>query len=93
MVYVRSASAQKLVDAAHTKLLVYYHDGNKRTQWGRNGINGQRVAADPYGIEIRRHHKYVARHAGSIKYAAIYRKSGEEVANWDHREGYWRAAV
>ncbi len=29
--HTRSASAQKFIDQAHTKLLCYYLDGNKRT--------------------------------------------------------------
>lgn len=89
MSYTRSASAQKMVDAAHTKMIVYYRDGNSRTQWGRNGINNNRVAADPYGIEIRRHQRYVERKAATIKMAIIYQKGGDEIARWDHREGRW----
>ena len=90
MAYTRSASAQKMVDAAHTKMIVYYRDGNTRTWWGRNGINNGRIAADPYLMEFRRHQKYVARNAAFIKMAIIYDKvSGEERHRWDHKQGSW----
>ncbi|MCC2546440.1 hypothetical protein LJY25_08285 [Hymenobacter sp. BT175] len=87
MTYQRSASAQKMVDAACTKLIVYYTDGNARTMWGRNGLNGGRVAADPESIEVLRHKKYVAANAASIKTAIIYAKSGAELHRFS--KGSW----
>lgn len=90
MVYSRSASAQKLVDAAYTKMICYYRDGNARTWWGRNGINNHRVAANPFLIEVRRHQKYVAKNTASLKMAIIYEKAtGEEKYRWDGKQGLW----
>lgn len=75
MSYFRSASAQKMVDAAYTKLLIYYHDGNIRTEWGRNGLNGGKRHKDPYLIERLRHFKSVAKKADGIRCAVRYCKS------------------
>jgi hypothetical protein len=88
MVYQRSESAQKMVDAANTKMIVYYTDGNSRTQWGRPVLSGGRVAADPEGLEVLRHKKYVAGNAASIKMAIIYSKhTGEETHRFS--KGIW----
>ena len=88
MSYARSASVQKFVDNAHTKLLVYFLDGNVRTWYGRHNIREGRVAADPRAVEIKRHDRYVAKTAESIKVALLYdRHTGEEIRRF--KNGAW----
>ncbi|QNE38600.1 hypothetical protein F1C16_03045 [Hymenobacter sp. NBH84] len=88
MAYTRSASAQRLIDAAHTKLLCYYHDGNTRTWWGRSALPDNRRAANPYAIELKRHQRYVKKEAASIKVAIIYdKRTGHELHRFS--KGNW----
>lgn len=89
MGYTRSASAQKLVDSAETKLLVYFLDGNVRTQYGRHNFKSNRPAKDPRAVEIRRHERSVAKNAPFIKVAMIYDLStGAEIARF--KKGEWQ---
>lgn len=88
MSYTRSASVQKFVDNAHTKLLVYFLDGNVRTWYGRNNIREGRVAADPRAVEIKRHERWVAKNAADIKVAMLYdMATGSEVSRF--KKGQW----
>jgi hypothetical protein len=88
MSYTRSASVQKLVDNAHTKLIIWFLDGNVRTQYGRNTIREGRVAADPRAVELKRHHRNVAKNAAAIKVAIIYdMNTGSEVSRF--KKGEW----
>lgn len=88
--YARSASAQKFIDQAHTKLLCYYLDGNKRTWYGRPGLAGGRVAADPYSVELQRHQRYVEKTAASIKMALLYDlTTGREIARFEKGQWFW----
>jgi hypothetical protein len=88
MSYTRSASVQKFVDNALTKLLVYFLDGNVRTWYGRSHIREGRVAADPRAVEIKRHERWVAREAATIKVALLYDlTTGQEVARF--KKGEW----
>lgn len=88
MSYTRSASVQKFVDNALTKLLVYFLDGNKRTWYGRSNIREGRVAADPRAVEIKRHERWVAKEAARIKVALLYDlTTGQEVARF--KKGEW----
>jgi hypothetical protein len=90
MTYTRSASAQKFIDQAHTKLVCYYLDGNKRTWYGRPGLPGGRVAADPYSVELRRHQQYVQKTAAAIKTALLYdTASGREIARFEKGQWCW----
>jgi hypothetical protein len=88
MSYTRSASVQKLVDNAHTKLIIWFLDGNVRTQYGRNNIREGRVAADPRAVELKRHQRNVAKNAAAIKVAIIYdMNTGSEVSRF--KKGEW----
>jgi len=88
MSYTRSASVQKFVDNAQTKLLVYFLDGNVRTWYGRHHIREGRVAADPRAVEIKRHERWVARNATAIKVALLYDlTTGQEVSRF--KKGGW----
>ncbi|GAB2954647.1 hypothetical protein GCM10027048_20170 [Hymenobacter coalescens] len=90
MAYARSASAQKFIDQAHTKLVCYYQDGNARTWYGRPGLPGGRQAADPYSVELKRHQRYVEKTAASIKTALLYDKvSGREIARFEKGQWCW----
>jgi len=87
MSYTRSASAQKLVDNAHTKLLLYFLDGNVRTQYGRHDFNSNCPAKNPRAVELRRHERSVAKNKDFIKVALIYdlsmgRKSAASKGGW-----------
>ncbi len=84
----RSPSVQKFIAKAHTKLLVYYLDGNVRTWYGRNNLRGGRLAADPRAVEIKRHDRYVAKTARDIKVALLYdQRTGEEIRRF--KNGEW----
>ncbi len=88
MSYARSASVQKFVDNAHTKLLVYFLDGNVRTWYGRSNLREGRVAADPRAVEIKRHERWVAKNAPAIKVALLYdMTTGQEVSRF--KKGEW----
>ena len=88
MSYTRSASVQKFVDQAHTKLLVYYLDGGVRTWHGRHHLREGREAADPRAVEIKRHDRYVAKEAHTIKVALLYDlHTGEEIRRF--KNGNW----
>ncbi|MGI4870654.1 MAG: hypothetical protein ACRYFX_05680 [Janthinobacterium lividum] len=88
MSYARSASVQKLIDNAHTKLIVWFLDGNVRLQYGRNHLREGRVAADPRAVELKRHHRSVAKNASFIRVAIIYDlATGEEVSRF--KRGEW----
>ncbi len=88
MTYVRSAAAQKLVDNAETKLLIYFLDGNVRTQYGRHNFKSQRPARNPRAVEIRRHERSIAKNAPFIKVAMIYDlRDGHEIARF--KKGEW----
>lgn len=88
MSYTRSTAAQKLVDNAHTKLIVYFLDGNTRTQYGRNNFKSGRPANNPRAVEIRRHERNVAKNAQFIKVALIYDlATGHEIARF--KKGAW----
>lgn len=88
MSYTRSASVQKFVDNALTKLLVYYLDGGVRTWYGRSHLREGRVAADPRAVEIKRHERYVAKEAANIKVAMVYDlTTGQEVSRF--KKGEW----
>ena len=90
MSYTRSASVQKFIDAAHTKLLVYYHDGGKRTWYGRAHIRDGRPAANPRAVEIKRHERYVHSVAKDVKMAILYDlKTGQEMRRF--KNGSWSA--
>jgi len=86
--YTRSASAQKMVDSALTKLLIYFLDGNARTQYGRHNFKSNRPAKDPRTVEIRRHERSIAKNAQFVKVAMIYDLSdGREIARF--KKGEW----
>lgn len=88
MSYARSASVQKFIANAHTKLLVYYHDGGVRTWYGRNNLPEGRLAADPRAVELKRHERYVAKTAKDIKVALLYdQATGEEIRRF--KNGAW----
>jgi hypothetical protein len=81
MSYTRSAAVQKLIDSAETKLLIYFLDGNVRTQ-------SNRPARNPRAVEIRRHERSIAKNAPFIKVALIYDLSdGHEIARF--KKGQW----
>ena len=84
----RSTSVQQFIAKAHTKLLVYYLDGNVRTWYGRNNLPEGRMAADPRAVEIKRHDRYVAKTAEHIKVALLYDQyTGEEIRRF--KNGEW----
>lgn len=84
----RSASVQKFIAQAHTKLLVYYLDGGVRTWYGRNNLPEGRLAADPRAVEIKRHDRYVTKTAAHIKVALLYdQHTGEEIRRF--KNGEW----
>ena len=84
----RSTSVQQFIAKAHTKLLVYYLDGNVRTWYGRNNLPEGRMAADPRAVEIKRHDRYVAKTAPHIKVALLYDQyTGEEIRRF--KNGEW----
>jgi hypothetical protein len=88
MSYARSASVQKFVDNTHTKLLVYFLDGNMRTWYGRHHLREGRVAADPRAVEIKRHARWVAKEAAAIKVALLYDlTTGQEISRF--KKGEW----
>lgn len=88
MSYTRSASAQKMVDSANTKLLIYFLDGNVRTQYGRHNFNSNRPAKNPRAVEIRRHERSIAKNAQFVKVAMIYDLTdGREIARF--KKGEW----
>ena len=83
-----SASVQQFIAQAHTKLLVYYLDGNVRTWYGRNNLREGRIAADPRAVELKRHDRYVAKTAKDIKVALLYDlRTGEEIRRF--KNGAW----
>ena len=89
MPYTRSASAQKMVDNAKTKLLIYFLDGNVRTQYGRHDFKSNRPAKDPRTVEIRRHERSIAKNARFVKVAMIYDlNGGREIARF--KKGEWQ---
>ena len=88
MAAARSASVQKFIAQAHTKLLVYYLDGGVRTWYGRHHLPEGRLAADPRAVEIKRHDRYVAKTAPHIKVALLYdQRTGEEIRRF--KNGAW----
>jgi len=88
MSYTRSASAQKLVDNAHTKLLIYFLDGNVRTQYGRHDFKSNRPAKNPRAVELRRHERSIAKNSQFVKVALIYDMAdGREIARF--KKGEW----
>ena len=88
MTTTRSASVQKFIAQAHTKLVVYYLDGNARTWYGRNNLPEGRLAADPRAVEIKRHDRYVTKTKESIKVALLYdQHTGEEIRRF--KNGAW----
>ncbi|RZK30396.1 MAG: hypothetical protein EOO63_06830 [Hymenobacter sp.] len=83
-----SVSVQQFIANAHTKLLVYYLDGNVRTWYGRNNLREGRIAADPRAVEIKRHDRYVAKERAAIKVALLYDlHTGEEIRRF--KKGEW----
>jgi len=88
MPYVRSESVQNFIAQAHTKLVVYYLDGNARTWYGRNNLPEGRLAADPRAVEIKRHDRYVEKTKQHIKVAMLYDQgTGEEIRRF--KNGSW----
>lgn len=88
MGYTRSASVQKMIDSAETKLLIYFLDGNVRTQYGRHNFKSERPAKNPRAVEIRRHERSIAKNAQFIKVAMIYDLTdGHEIARF--KKGQW----
>lgn len=88
MATARSASVQKFIAQAHTKLVVYYLDGNARTWYGRNHLPEGRLAADPRAVEIKRHDRYVTKTKEAIKVALLYdQHTGEEIRRF--KNGAW----
>ena len=86
--YARPASVQQFIANAHTKLLVYFLDGNVRTWYGRNNLREGRIALDPRTVEIKRHDRWVAREAANIKVALLYDlTTGEEIRRF--KKGQW----
>jgi len=88
MATTRSTSVQKFIAQAHTKLVVYYLDGNARTWYGRNNLPEGRLAADPRAVEIKRHDRYVTKTKDNIKVALLYdQHTGEEIRRF--KNGAW----
>ncbi len=88
MATARSTSVQHFIAQAHTKLVVYYLDGNARTWYGRNNLPEGRLAADPRAVEIKRHDRYVAKTKDAIKVALLYdQHTGEEIRRF--KNGAW----
>jgi hypothetical protein len=88
MSYTRSAAVQKLIASAETKLLIYFLDGNVRTQYGRHNFQSNRPARNPRAVEIRRHERSIAKNAPFIKVAMIYDLAdGHEIARF--KKGQW----
>ena len=84
----RSASVQRLIDNANTKLIVWFLDGNVRTQYGRHNFRSGRPANNPRAVEIRRHERSVAKNVPFIRVAIIYDlATGEEVSRF--KRGEW----
>lgn len=88
MSYTRSASVQAFIANAHTKLVVYFLDGNVRTQYGRSQLREGRLAADPRAVELKRHYRSVAKNASHIRVALLYDLvTGQEVGRF--KKGEW----
>ncbi|MBF9239485.1 hypothetical protein I2I05_18980 [Hymenobacter sp. BT683] len=78
---------EKLKAAAHTKLLVYFKDGNARTLYGRSNASTY-VPLDPRELEIKRLKKYAESVHAKINVAILYDvHTGQEVARM--KNGQW----
>ena len=87
MPHTPTAAGTKLKADAHTKLLVYFKDGNARTWYGRSNANSY-VPVDPRELEIKRLKKYADSVHTKINVAIIYDlHTGEEVARM--KNGQW----
>jgi hypothetical protein len=83
----RTPAGQKLADAANTKLIVYFKDGNSRTFLGRSNASNY-TPADPRELEIKRLKKYAESVHAKINVAILYDlHTGQEVARM--KNGQW----